>query len=67
MQRIGRAFAQAAVSVALGLAAGTFVAVPILVGSLVFLAGGRLVLQHQHSRFSERVLNLGSSALRRAA
>lgn len=67
MQQIGRAFAQAAVSVALGLAAATFVPMPILVGSLAFLTGGRMVLQRRHSRFSERLLYLGSSRLRRAA
>lgn len=67
MQRIGRAFAQAAVSVALGLAAGTFVPMPILAGSLVLVMGGRLVLQRQHSRFAQRVLHLGSSTSRHAA
>lgn len=67
MQRVGRAFAQGAVSVALGLVAATWVPMPILVGSLVFLTGGRLVLKRQHSRFSQRLLHLGSSTTRRAA
>lgn len=67
MQRIGRAFALTAVSVGLGLAAGTLVPMPVLLSSFAFLAGGRMILQRQHSRFSERLLYLGSSRLRRAA
>jgi hypothetical protein len=67
MQRIGRAFSQMAFATAVGLAAGTFVPMPILLSSLVFLAGGRLMLQRQRSRFAERVLYFGGSKSRRAA
>ena len=67
MERIGRAFAQAMVSLALGLGAGTFIPVPILLGALVCMAGGRFILQRRRSRFSRVVLNLGSSTSRRAA
>ena len=67
MQRIARAFAQLAVSMALGLAAGTFVSMPILVSLLVCLTGGQLILRRRRTRFSQLVLNFGSSSSRRAA
>src|SRR4051812_19833728 len=67
MQRIGRAFAQLMFSTAVGLAAGTFVPVPILLSLLAGLTGGRLILQRRRSRFSKLLLNFGSSTSRRAA
>jgi hypothetical protein len=67
MQRIGRVFAQLAFSTAFGLAAGTFVSVPILLSLLVCLTGGRLILRRRRSRLSQLVLNYGSSSSRRAA
>src|SRR4051812_15578772 len=67
VQRIGRAFALASVSASLGIAAGTFVWMPILVASLAVLVGGRLILQRQASRFSRTVLYMGSNASRQAA
>src|SRR4051812_19885910 len=67
MHRIGRAFSQSMFALALGLAAANFVAMPILVSLLACLMGGRLVLQRQRSPFSQRMLNLGSHASRRAA
>lgn len=67
MQRIGRVFALLAVSTALGLAAGTFVSTPLLLALLAGLTGGRLILQRRRSRFSQLVLNFGSSSFRRAA
>jgi hypothetical protein len=66
MQRVGRVFAQMAFSSALGLAAGTFIPLPILVSSFVGLVGGRAILQRQHSPFADHLLNLGSSSSRLA-
>ena len=67
MQRIGRVFSQLAVATALGLAAGTFVSMPVLLSAFVFLAGGRLILQRRRTRFARLVLHLGSNSTRRAA
>lgn len=67
MQRIGRLFAQLAFSTAFGLAAGTFLPLPILVSCLVILTGGRSILQRRRTPFARLVLNLGSSSQRRAA
>jgi hypothetical protein len=68
MHRIGRVFAQMAVATAIGLAAGTFVPMPVLLSSLVCLTGGRVILQqHRSSRFARLALHFGSSASRRAA
>jgi hypothetical protein len=67
MQRVGRVFAQLAVSTACGLAVGTFVSLPILVSLLAGLTGGRLILHRRRTPFSRLVLKLGSSSSRRAA
>lgn len=66
MQRVGRAFSQLAVSTGLGLAAASFIPVPVLVSLLVVLVGGRSILLRRRSRLS-RLMNLGSSSIRRAA
>ena len=67
MQRIGRLFAQLAVSTALGLAAASLIPVPILLSTLVALAGGRSILQRRNTRVSRLVLRMGSHSSRRAA
>jgi hypothetical protein len=67
MHRIGVVFSQVMVSTAAGLAAGTFVPIPILVSLLAGLTGARLILQRSRSRRARRVLNFGSSEARRAA
>lgn len=69
MQRISRAFAHVMISTSLGILAGTFVPLLVLVPSLLVLTGGRWVLlrRRQRSRFARLVLNLGSSEMRRAA
>lgn len=67
MQRFGRVFSQMAVATAFGLAAATFVSMPVLLSSLVCLTGGRLILQRRRSRFARLALNFGSSSSRRAA
>ena len=66
MQRVGRAFSKLAVSTGLGLAAASFIPVPFLVALLVVLVGGRSMLLRRRSRLS-RLMNLGSSSIRRAA
>jgi hypothetical protein len=67
MQRIGRTFAQLAFATAMGLAAGTFVPMSVLLASLAGLAGGRWILQRRRTPFAQLVLHLGSSSSRRAA
>lgn len=67
MQRIGRTFAQLAFATAMGLAAGTFLPMPILLSSLAGLAGGRWILQRRRTPLAQRVLYFGSHSPRRAA
>ena len=67
LERIGRTFAQLAVSTFFGLAAGEFIPIPLLLSLLVCLAGGRMILQRRRSPLSQRALYWGSSSSRRAA
>jgi hypothetical protein len=65
--RVRRVLAQLVFATGLGVAAGEFVPIPILMSLFVGLTGGRLMLKRRRTKLSQLALHFGSSSSRRAA